>query len=236
MAKAAASASRPRAEPNQAIGCPDHRQHRDHLGMDGGQGRQANTGQDHGANGGPLLQVEQAYQRQHDERGGPDEMRDGQQRIPSGQLRQVQVQSLQPHPQHARVRKRLGQKPQPGGEHGEDDGQPAQLGDQQASGQPVDRQHQGHAADHARHVVGRHQRQVQEPRQVAEQQIEPEQEHPTVGFAGVGVGPEPGAIGSLAHLGQVGGRVIGDEEESGEVLPGRSPCIGQQIGEHRDGA
>ena len=76
---------------------------------------------------------------------------------------------------------------------------------------------------------------MQECRQVAEQQVEAKKEHAPMRLAGVGVVPEPRSIRALAHLGEVGGGVVGDEEEAGEVVAGRGPGVGEQVGEEREG-
>ena len=74
---------------------------------------------------------------------------------------------------------------------------------------------------------------MKQRRQVAEQQVEGEEEDAAMGLAGIGVVPEPRAVRPLAHLGEVGGGIVGDEEETGEVMPRRGPEIGEEIGEER---
>ena len=69
---------------------------------------------------------------------------------------------------------------------------------------------------------------------VAKEKVEPEQKDAGMRFAGVGIGPQPRAVGSLAHLCQIRRGVVADEEEAGEMMAGRSPGVGEQVGEERE--
>src|SRR5919204_3190468 len=83
-------------------------------------------------------------------------------------------------------------------------------------------------------MIGGDQGQVEKSGQVAAEEIEAEEKHSAMRLTGIRVGPEPRSLGALPHLGEIGRRVVGDEEEAGEVMTGRRPQIRKRIWNQRE--
>ena len=111
----------------------------------------------------------------------------------------MEVERLQLAPEDRRVSRRLGQKTETGSEEHQDQAEVSLSWDQPPT-QAVDGKNQRDRTRNPGEVVGGNQRQMQEGGQVTEEEIEAEEEDPTVRFAGVGIGPQPRARRTLAHL------------------------------------
>src|SRR5438874_3613335 len=160
-------------------------------------------------------------------------MRDRQDGVPAAQLGEVEVERLELAAEDGGIAGDLGEDADARSQDHERQRQPAKLGREQAAAEPIGRQHERDRSRHPGEVIGGDEGQMQQARQLAEQQVEAEQKDAAVRLAGVGVVPQPGSLRALAHLRQVGGGVVGDEEETGEVMTGRRPQVGEQVGNQR---
>ena len=147
----------------------------------------------------------------------------------------MQVECFDLGTKNRRIAGGLRQEAGAGAEDHKDQPQVRPFGRQQPAAEALRGEHEGDGAGDPRQVIGGDHRQVQQRGQVTEQQVEAKKEDAPMRLTGVRVVPEPRPIRAFAHLGQIGGGVVGDEEEAGEMMARRGPEVGEQIGEERHG-
>src|SRR2546425_12751728 len=135
----------------------------------------------------------------------------------------MEVERLDLAAEEGGVARRLGEKPQSRSKDDEDESEPPKFGRKQPPAETVDRQHDREHTQNPGQVVGGDQGEMQQPGEVAEQQVEAKKEDASMRLAGIGIGPQPRPIRALADLGQVGGGAVGDEEGAGEMKTAGGP-------------